>query len=138
MKEFLAKGHPNITGTHSTTFEITKDTGLTRRGTCLIGVGASIGPRDLPPNFKNLCRTDTSRIIVELHAAGFRDVVEGSGTSGLTLRDSNDFVGRKSSYISDRTIMIKADKAARDLDKDLIEALKSSETQLHVRVSVEV
>jgi hypothetical protein len=47
-------------------------------------------------------------------------------------------VGRKSSYPSDRTIMIRVDKAACDLDRRLIDALKSPNARLTVHLIAEV
>ncbi|MHA1410910.1 MAG: DUF371 domain-containing protein, partial [Candidatus Odinarchaeia archaeon] len=39
-EEFKARGHENITATHPTTLEITKDMKLTPRGDCIIAVGS--------------------------------------------------------------------------------------------------
>ena len=38
--KFNAYGHPNILGTHKTTFEFTKDNELTLNGDCIVGVKA--------------------------------------------------------------------------------------------------
>lgn len=132
-----AQGHPNILARHPTTFEVTRDRGLTRRGDCVIGVSATRGPRDFSVGFRNLCMHVESRIMIELEAAGIVDTVEGRGSPKLSLKHLRESVGRKSSFVSDRTILIKADKAARDLDRELIHALTSSRTRLHVRVTVE-
>jgi hypothetical protein len=138
VAELLAQGHPNVLAEHQTTFEITRESNLSRRGDCVIGVNASIGPRDLSNEFRNLCRHNESRILVELEAKGIADSIEGRGAPKLTLKHPNEMVGRKSSFVSDRTIMIDADRAACDLDRDLIEALTYSETMLRVRIIVEL
>jgi hypothetical protein len=138
VEELCAQGHPHVLAKHPTTFEITKDGELTRRGDCVIGVNATKGPRDLSSEFRNLCAHDESRIFVELEAAGFSDSIEGGGSRRLTLNHSSELVGRKSSYVSDRTIMIRADRAACDLDRELIDALTSSDTRLRVRITVEL
>jgi hypothetical protein len=104
----------------------------------VIGVNASKGPRDLSSDFGDLCRHDESKITVELEAAGFAEVIVGRGSRKLTLSDSSELVARKSSYISDRTIMIMADRAACDLGRGLIDALTSSATRLRVRITVEL
>jgi hypothetical protein len=123
---------------HQTTFEITKHGDLTRRGDCVLAVRASKGPADLSSKFKNLCKEEAARIIVELRAAGIVESVQGSGSSGLTLAHSSEFVGRKSTYVSDRTLMIRADKAASDINRELIRALRSQHTRLEIRLVAEV
>ena len=138
VEELFAQGHPNVLAEHPTTFEITKESNLSRRGDCVIGVNASIGPRDLSNEFRNLCRHSESRILVELEAKGIAESIGGRGAPKLTLKHPSDMVGRKSSFVSDRTIMIGADRAARDLDRDLIKALTYSETMLRVRITVEL
>jgi hypothetical protein len=120
------------------TFEITKDSDLSRRGDCVIGVNASKGPRDLSVEFKKACRQEGSKITIQLEASGIIEIIEGSGSSSLSFAHPNEMVGRKSSYSSDRTIMIRANKAACDLDRRLIEALKFPKTRLTVHISAEV
>jgi hypothetical protein len=123
--------------THPTTFEITKHTELTRRGDCIIGVNANKGPLDLSYDFKELCRHDESTIRVELEAAGITESIEGRGSPKLSFDHQSEFVGRTSSYVSNRTIMLRADKAASDLNRELIDALTHSDTRLLVRIIVE-
>jgi hypothetical protein len=133
-----AQGHPNVLAKHPTTFEITRDTRLTRRGDCVIGVNADKGPFDFSDEFKQICRLDGSAIRVELEAAGIVDSIEGSGSDKLTFNHKTESVGRTSSYLSDRTIMVRADKAACDLNRELILALTSSDTKLRVRIIAEL
>ena len=138
LEEFYARGHPNISATHAATFEITRDSRLTRRGNCVIGVGASKGPRDFSSEFKQLCQHDDAEIQVELSVEAVTEVIRGRGNAKLTLSHPNECVGRKSTYISDRTIMVGVDKAACDLDREFVALLTSSETMLHVLLTVEV
>lgn len=137
-QELLAYGHPNILAKHPTTFEITKASDLTRRGDCVIGVKATKGPRDLSLELRGLCMKSESTILVELEAGGMTEVIEGRGSPNLTLRHSTEMVGRKSSFASDRTIMVRADRAACDLDRDFVKALSSPATKLRVRITVEL
>lgn len=123
---------------HPTTFEITRHGGLTKRGDCVLAVQASRGPADLSAKFKNLCKREEARIMVELRAAGIVESIEGRGSRGLTLSHSSEFVGRKSTYVSDRTFMIRADKAASDIDRELIRVLKSPATRLEIRIVAEL
>jgi hypothetical protein len=120
------------------TFEITRDLQLSKRGDCVIGVNADKGARDFTLKFKQACRKEGARITVNLEAEGITDVIHGSGSPNLSFTHPTEMVGRKSSFTSDRTIMVGADKAASDLDRRLIAALKSSNTGLQVRLVVEV
>jgi hypothetical protein len=137
IEELSARGHSNVIAKHLTTFEITKDTNLTRRGDCVIAVNATKGPRDLSVEFRNLCRHDESKILVELEVDGIVDSIEGRGSPKLALSHSSELVGRKSSYVSDRTVMIRSDKGACDLGRELIDALTSPSARLRVRITAE-
>jgi hypothetical protein len=55
------------------------------------------------------------------------EVITGFGSAALTLSDTDDMVVRKSTFISGRTLMIGANKAARDLDRKFVEKLKTPE-----------
>jgi len=138
VEELFAQGHPNILGTHRMTFEITKDHELSRRGDCVIAVAATKGPREMSADFKRACMQESSRITMRLEASGIFEVIQGAGSPNLSFAHPKEMVGRKSSYASDRTIMIRANKAACDLDRLLLEALRSPQTKLTVRVSVEI
>jgi hypothetical protein len=138
IQDFYARGHPNVLAEHAMTFEITKDEHLTRRGDCVIAVRATKGLGELSSNLRNLCKRDDARIVVELRASGIFDSIEGRGSAGLVLSHSSEIVGRKSTYVSDRTLMIGADKAACDINRDLVGALKSPDTKLEIRIIAEV
>ena len=120
------------------TFEITKGPLLSRRGDCVVVVKATKGLLDLSTEFRALCRHDEARIIVELETAGISESIEGRGSPALTLNHATEIVGRKSTYISNRTLMIRADKAACDFRRDLIRELRSPETKVHVRLIAEL
>ena len=136
VETVTARGHPNILGTHKMTFEFTKDDELSRRGDCVIGVGADKGPLDLSREFKENCRREGARISVTLEALGVVDTIHGCGSPALTFTHPSEMVGRRSQFASDRTIMVGADKAACDLDKRLLQALRMSTTRLDVKLVV--
>lgn len=131
-------GHSNITAKHPTTFEITKDSNLTKRGDCIIAVNATKGLSEFSPRFLSLCRNNESRVIIEFDAGGISDVIEGQGSFDLTFRHHTEMVGRRSGYVSDRTLMVHADKAARDIDRDLIHALRSQKMIMQIHITVEL
>ena len=62
IEEIEAYGHENVRSTHKTTFEITKERALTKRGNCIIAVGATKGARDLGYRFREAARRETTEI----------------------------------------------------------------------------
>lgn len=127
-----ARGHPNVRALHRTTFEVTRDNHLTPRGDCIIGVSADKAPADFAPEFKRIASSDYSYIIVLLHAGGVLDIAVGRGSSRLELSDPMRIVFRRSSYVEPGTVAIGMDKAAKDLDRRLVEKLVNPETALTV------
>ena len=133
-----ARGHPNIRATHPTTFEITREEHLTPRGDCIIAVGADKGARDLSEAFKEAARREEAEITItiEVPSRGLREVVRARGHPGLAFDHPTDMVIRKSDYVCGRTVAIRADKAARDLPRELVEALKDPEVEIIVKLEV--
>ncbi len=118
-----AKGHPNILAQHELTLEITKDAEVTPRGTCIIACRADKALADLSEEFlRAICRDDAV-VIVRIRADKFEDVVLCQGSSKLNPRNRNKIIVRKSTYIDDATLCIRANKAARDLDRRLVHAI---------------
>ena len=132
---FKAKGHPAIRATHPTTLEITREDRLTPRGDCIVAVSSEYAAASLPEKLKRLIRKDGSTVLLELEVEGLRFTVKGEGGSRLTLTHPTDLVARKSSHVCPRTLMIHADKAAVDMPRVMVEALKHEPTIL---VSIKV
>ena len=122
-----AKGHRNVTAKHKTTFQITKDKEISKRADCVIGVSADKALADLKEVTKAALRHDGSKVRLLLCAGDTCEVVTGLGSTELKYSDDRDMVVRKSGFISGRTLMIRADRAAVDLDRRMIEKLKRSE-----------
>ncbi len=135
MISFQANGHKNIQGTHESTFEITTDDYLTPAGDCIIGIDATVAPCDLPDEFKRDCQRQDRRIAVTLSVDSFESVIHGYGHPDLTFASDRSFVFRTSSYIDDRTVMIRADKAAADINREFIQSL-SADNPLTVELRV--
>jgi len=131
---FKARGHPNVRSTHGTTLMTTTDDHLSTRGDCIVAVSAEKGLRDLDPRIKDAIRRrgSTVRLIIETEGKTF--TVEGFGDPRLTLSHPSDMVIRKSSYICDRTLMIRADKAACDIDNSMIELLRKENCQISLTI----
>jgi len=136
VEEIFARGHANITAKHATTLEITKEINLTRNGDCIIAVGATKGLPELSERFRMLCADGNAKIILEIKAAEIIEIVQGRGSSSFTLSHHEDIVARKSSHVTDRTLIIAADKAARDINRKLVRALRSPNTSVRIRLTV--
>ena len=118
-----ACGHENVTGTHASTWELTSDDWLTPAGDCILGIEADRVPADFDRGFVEACRDAGARVVATLRAAGHEALVTGRGHPDLTFEDDRSLVARTSDYVDDRTVMVGADAAAADLDRDLVAAL---------------
>ncbi|MBQ6219435.1 MAG: DUF371 domain-containing protein [Methanosphaera sp.] len=125
---FFAKGHENVTSKHKSTFEITTDKNLTLKGDCIIGLNSAIALKDLPEELRKDIQTDNKEITMILKTENATDTIKGEGSSKLTLNHPTDMVCRKSDFTCNRTLMIRCDKAAKDLNKELINDLKNNNT----------
>lgn len=122
------KGHKNVSSNHKSTFEITKDSEIGPTADCIIGVGLDQSMLDFPDEFKSKIADSNTKITVILDTENGHDEIVGWGHEDLTLIHPTDIVIRKSDYTCSRTLMINADKAARDLDLNLVEDLKNGKT----------
>ena len=123
-----AKGHENVLSLHKSTFEITKDKDLSLAGDCIIGLDIDKSMEDFPEEFKEKLANDDTKVIVELKTPNASDTIEGYGHHDLTLSHPTDIVCRKSTFVCSRTLMIKSNKAAIDLNRDLIKDLANGES----------
>ena len=122
-----AKGHKNVLSKHRSTFEITKDKDLSLSGDCIIGLDIDKAMEDFPEEFKDKLKRDDTRVIVKLDTANAHDEITGYGHHDLTLTHPTDIVCRKSTFTCPRTLMINSNKAAADLNRDLINDLSNGE-----------
>lgn len=138
VEEIRAYGHPNIRATHRSTLEITKEEDLTPRGDCIIAVKADKGLYELSNEFKKIVRKDGSKIKLIIEVEGLKEEITGYGSSKLALNHPTDIVCRKSSYTCGRTLMIKANKAAMDLNREIIKKLKNPDTLVKITLIAEL
>ena len=130
-------GHPNIISSHPTTMEITKDTHLTRRGNCIVGVCASKACSHLRQNIRsNLCK-DEGVVKIELIVEPYSFSIFGSSSSKLILSHHHDIVIRKSSYVDSRTLSIQCNMSSLDVPRSIIYLLQDSNTMGSMRITVE-
>jgi hypothetical protein len=132
-----AWGHRNILATNERTFEITKETHLTKRGDCIVAVAADKGLQELRPAFKALLKNREATLRVDIHAAERTVQVEARGDERLTLSHPTDLVVRKSSYICPRTLAVEADLAAADFPRQHAASLRKPRQHVNIVLTVE-
>jgi len=128
-------GHKNIKSTHDTTIEITTENFVTPTGDCIIGISANKGLADLRDDIKEKIRSG-AKMRIRFNAGGVIEEVKGKGHKKLDLTSNECMIIRKSDFTCPRTLMIKADKAAKDLSRDMIELLKMGQ-DMEVRIIID-
>ena len=144
VEEVHARGHEHVTAAHPSTFEFTTDDWLTPAGDCILGIDADRTPREFDPAFREACRDSGSTITATITAGLATDgespstTITGRGDPELTLLDDRSMVGRTSEYTDDeRTILVDADAAAADLDRELVEALADPDASVTLELEVD-
>jgi uncharacterized protein len=132
---FHAYGHPAILSTHPTTLEITTNRELTHRGDCVVAVNSSSAVRNLPEDLKRVLSNPSGRGRLALRVGPFEFVVEGKGDPRLTFSHDTDLVVRKSGFISERTLMILADKSSMDIPRHMVRLLQDPANRVTVEIS---
>ena len=128
---FTAYGHQNILATHQTTLEITKDSELTKKGDCIVAVGADFSLQQLQ-RIVGSCG-DGGKIKLTIAVAGLK--AEIVAVANKEFCSENEMVVRKGNFVSERTLGIHADKAAAEVGRKLVEKLKSPSSIVSVTVS---
>ncbi len=118
-------GHENILSTHPTTIEFTKEKTLTKRGNCIVGVNTDRALNDFSDKFKKSARNKKTKIIIEIKVGNLKEKITGFGHPDLNLSHKKDIIIRKSDFIDDRTLCIKADKSSLDLNREFVDKLKN-------------
>lgn len=134
---FSACGHKNILATHRTTFEVTKEESLSKRGDCIIAVEATKAAVDLPAEFKEAARKEDALITITIEADKLKETVKAKGSPRLQFTHPKDLVVRKSDYICGRTLAIGADKAAINFSRELVNKMKNPNQTVKVTLTVE-
>ncbi|MBW3000125.1 DUF371 domain-containing protein [Candidatus Woesearchaeota archaeon] len=125
MYKFHAFGHKNILSTHPTTLEFTKDSEVTKKGNCIVGIKADFSVAEL--------RKFKGKVKISIKVESIED--ELTAEINPKFNDSHELVIRKSDFISGRTFAIKANKASSDLKKGLVEKFKIPGKKIEVTVS---
>ena len=133
---FYAFGHVNVRATHHSTLEFTKDAHLSRTGDCILAVGADKSLADLSDEFKKNLREPRAKLTITVEADGITDKINAYGSPNLLLTHTSDMVVRKSSHVDSRTLAVGADKAARDLSRELVKKLKNPQQKVKITLTV--
>jgi len=124
MEEVVhARGHEHVAAAHESTLELTSDDYLTPAGDCILGIEADRTPADFDAAFVTACQDADATVVAEIEADGHRDRIEGRGDPALSFENDRSLVCRTSDYVDDRTVLVAADGAAADVDRDLVAAL---------------
>jgi hypothetical protein len=118
------RGHPMVRSLHPTTIEVTTETHLTESGDCIIGVGASKGCAGLGEEVKEGLKRKDSQVRIRILVGDREFRVRARGDPRLELTHPHDMVIRRSDFISDRTLAVHADAAARNIPRDMIRLLR--------------
>lgn len=132
----MAYGHKNIQATHKSTLEITKEKWLSKRGDCIIATSADKGLTQLGEKFREGLRKENVELTILIEVQGVSDIVKAYGSPLLFFTHPTDMVVRKSSYICGRTLAINADKAARDLSRELVARLRNPKEKVQITLTV--
>jgi len=127
--EIQFAGHKNIRSNHQKTIEITKDSHLTPRGDCIIGVNATYGCADLPMLLKEKLKDSNSKVMFSIKVAEHEFNVEGMGNENLILTHTDDIVIRKSEFVCPRTLAVKCNKSSDLIPREMVLLLQDPKTK---------
>ena len=130
-------GHENIRSNHQKTIEITKESNLTLRGDCIIGVNATSSCADLPQEIKDKLKIPGTKITFSISVGKHEFVINGKGHPDLILTHSEDIVIRKSNFICPRTLAVKCDKASDLLPRAMVTLLQDPKTRGIFTISID-
>ena len=131
-----ARGHKNIQAIHPTTLEFTKEHNVSKSGDCIVAVSADKAMPGLSARFKEKLFKENAKLTILIEAGGVAETVTAYGSEPHVLTHPTEIVVRKSTYISSRTLAVKADKASADLSRDLVEKLKIPDQMVKITLMV--
>jgi len=125
-----------VSALHPTTIEITTEESLTVRGDCIVGVRASKGCAQIGEAVKSRIRSPSSTVLLRFIVGPETFEVRAEGDPRLTLSHPHEIVVRKSEFVSDRTIAVRADAAAKDIPRRMVARLQDPGTLGYLEVEV--
>ena len=131
-------GHENVQATHHATIEFTKDNDLSLNGDCILVVCVDRSLVELSEEFKSALKRPKSELTVLIEANEVADEIHALGSPFLVFTHHMEMVLRKSGFLSDRTLAIHADKAAKDISRELVEKLKNPRQRAKITLTVNI
>lgn len=128
MISFNACGHSNIKAAHKSTIEFTKDTHLTPKGDCILGINSDFNLKEIKGFIKG-----KNKLTMKITAGNVSDTLEF--IPNQKFNDSREIVIRLGEYASERTLGTRATKAARHIKRELVEKLKQDRTRITISIS---
>ncbi|HEY4376531.1 MAG TPA: 16S rRNA (cytidine(1402)-2'-O)-methyltransferase [Acidimicrobiales bacterium] len=122
---FRSQGHANITGGHHKTLELTRDTEITRRATCVVGVGSEHDDLALIQL--------RGRVQVTLACSGVTDSF--TATMSPYFLGDDSLVFRTGPGLRGRTVAFDASKGASGLDTQLLAAMAATDAMVEVEIT---
>lgn len=119
-----ARGHSALQATHAKTLEITRDTSVTPRATCVLGVAAEFDAEALGQL--------RGQVELVLRAGGFE--ARGSAVIYPDHRVQERIVIRRSEFGDDSTLATRSTLTANDIGSDLAAALTDQDTDVTFEV----
>ena len=126
---FNAHGHPNILATHKTTLEFTRDSELSLKGDCIVGVRADFELNKIK-KIINKSKNNKIKILIETENKKINGIIEAE--LNPNFNDNNEIVIRKTDFASERTLAYRSNKAAFALKMALIDFLKEKRNKITV------
>jgi len=124
---FNIYGHKNTLSTHKNTIEFTKDYDLTEKGDCILGVKAGFDYSELKKIVNKY-----SKIQIKISVDGLSETINCEINKDFD--DMHEIVIRRTDFISKRTLGIRADKAAKDINRRIVEILKEKDKKAKVEI----
>src|SRR3989338_7126099 len=130
---FTCYGHENITCRHKATLEFTKDSELSLKGDCIIGVKADFSIKEIKRFIESL-GNNNKNYNLKNNVAENKIIEKINAEINPGFDSDKEMVIRKSDFADKRTFAIKADKAACELNAALLGFLKGSRNKIEVIV----
>lgn len=130
-------GHPNVRCLHPKSIEITKESYLTPRGDCIIGINANKGCADLNESIRRGLKSSSATVKIEVIIGNESFIVKGRGDDRLTMLNPHDIVIRRTNFVCPRTLCISCDKASSDLPRELVRSLQHREQNGIFQITLE-
>jgi hypothetical protein len=138
VEVIMGYGHPNVFGDAPFHRRIHQGHAPNKKRRLHLSRSHRQSLADLNPQFKANLHTPNAKLTVKIEAGDLEEEIHAYGSPQLALSDPVEMVLRKSDFASERTLGIRADKAAKDISRELVERLKNPNQQVKITLAVTV